>query len=62
MVDAGLAASRSDARRLAEQGGLRVNDLAALDPLRVITAQDLSADGTIKLQAGKKKIVLVHVV
>jgi tyrosyl-tRNA synthetase len=58
-TDAGLAASRSEARRLAQGGGLRVNDVAEADGQRNVTAADLNADGVIKLAAGKKKIVLV---
>jgi tyrosyl-tRNA synthetase len=58
-ADAGLAASRSEARRLAQGGGLRLNDEAISDPMRLVTADDLNADGVIKLAAGKKKIVLV---
>jgi tyrosyl-tRNA synthetase len=57
-ADAGLAASRGEARRLAQGGGLRVNDKAETDANRTLTAADL-ADGVIKLAAGKKKIVLV---
>jgi tyrosyl-tRNA synthetase len=56
--DAGLAASRGEARRLAQGGGLRVNDKAEADANREVTAADL-VDGVIKLAAGKKKIVLV---
>ena len=56
--DAGLAASRGEARRLAQGGGLRVNDKAETDANRTITAADL-VDGVVKLAAGKKKIVLV---
>jgi tyrosyl-tRNA synthetase len=59
-VDAGLAASRSDARRLATGGGLRLNDVAEPDGQRMITLADLNADGVIKLAAGKKKIILVR--
>ncbi|MEY4250785.1 MAG: hypothetical protein RJA87_2418 [Pseudomonadota bacterium] len=59
VVDAGLAASRSDARRLAQGGGLRVNNEPASDGARVLTLTDLTADGVIKLAAGKKKIVLI---
>jgi len=57
-VDAGLAASRGEARRLAQGGGLRVNDVAEVDGARVISSGDL-VDGVIKLAAGKKKLVLV---
>lgn len=59
-VDAGLAGSRSDARRLAQGGGLRVNDAAENDGQRLVTLADVSADGVIKLAAGKKKIVLIR--
>ena len=58
-ADAGLAASRGEARRLAQGGGLRVNDTAETDANRTLTAADL-VDGVIKLAAGKKKIVLVR--
>jgi tyrosyl-tRNA synthetase len=57
-ADAGLAASRSEARRLAQGGGLRVNDAQETDANRTLTTADL-VDGVIKLAAGKKKIVLV---
>ena len=59
VADAGLAASRSEARRLAQGGGLRVNDKAEPDGQRIVTLADCNADGLIKLAAGKKKIVLV---
>ncbi|MBU1377750.1 MAG: tyrosine--tRNA ligase [Alphaproteobacteria bacterium] len=58
-VAAGLAGSKGEARRLAQGGGLRVNDKAEADANRVINAADL-ADGVVKLSAGKKKIVLVR--
>jgi tyrosyl-tRNA synthetase len=59
-VDAGLAASRSEARRLAQGGGLKLNDRAEPDAQRMITLGDLRPDGVLKLAAGKKKIVLVR--
>ena len=58
-ADAGLAASRGEARRLAQGGGLRVNDKAESDANRILDASDL-VDGVVKLAAGKKKIVLVR--
>ena len=58
-ADAGLATSRSEARRLAQGGGLRVNDAVEKDGQRVLTAADLGGDGVIKLAAGRKKIVLI---
>ncbi len=60
IADAGLASSRSDARRLAQGGGLKVNDKAESDAQRLLTLADLNADGVIKLAAGKKKIVLAR--
>ncbi len=58
-ADVGLAGSRGEARRLAQGGGLRVNDKAETDANRTVTAADL-VDGVVKLAAGKKKIVLVR--
>jgi tyrosyl-tRNA synthetase len=56
---AGLASSGGEARRLAQGGGLRLNDAAISDGGRLVTTKDLNADGVLKLAAGKKKIVLV---
>ncbi|WP_091738266.1 tyrosine--tRNA ligase [Phenylobacterium immobile] len=55
---AGLAGSRGEARRLAQGGGLRLNDKTEADANRLVTTADLS-EGVLKLAAGKKKIVLV---
>ena len=57
---AGLTQSNGEARRLAQGGGLRLNDAAINDGARLIEAGDLNADGVLKLAAGKKKIVLVR--
>ena len=51
--------ARAEARRLAQGGGLRLNDKAEADAQRTVTLADLGPDGVIKLAAGKKKIVLV---
>ncbi|MGN6424961.1 MAG: tyrosine--tRNA ligase [Asticcacaulis sp.] len=55
----GLTASNGEARRLAQGGGLRVNDVAISDGNQTISEADLNADGVIKLSQGKKKIFLV---
>ena len=60
VADAGLAGSRSEARRLAQGGGLRLNDKAEPDAQRMVTLADIGDGGAIKLAAGKKKIVLVR--
>jgi tyrosyl-tRNA synthetase len=58
-TQAGLSASNGEARRLAQGGGLRLNDVAESDAGRLVTLADANGDGVIKLAAGKKKIVLV---
>jgi tyrosyl-tRNA synthetase len=57
---AGLTASNGEARRMAQGGGLRLNDEAIADGARLIEASDVNADGVIKLAAGKKKLMLVR--
>ena len=57
---AALTASNGEARRLAQGGGLRLNDAAIPDGAHLIAETDLSPDGVLKLAAGKKKIVLVR--
>ena len=59
-VRAGLAGSKGEARRLAQGGGLRVNDAPVTDADVMVTVAHLNAEGVIKLAAGKKKIVLVR--
>ncbi|MFE9083559.1 tyrosine--tRNA ligase [Brevundimonas sp. NPDC003935] len=59
VTKAGLTASNGEARRLAQGGGLRLNDEAIADGARLIEDADVNADGVLKLAAGKKKIVLV---
>ena len=56
---AGLTASNGEARRLAQGGGLRLNDAPVADGAQPLVADDVR-DGVIKLAAGKKKIVLVR--
>jgi tyrosyl-tRNA synthetase len=53
--DAGAAASRSDARRKIEQGGVRVSGERLVDPARVLTA------GRYELNVGKMFRVLLIV-
>ncbi len=59
---AGLAASNGEARRLIRQGGGRINDRAVGDETRTVTLDDVSAEGVIKLSAGKKRHALVRAV
>jgi tyrosyl-tRNA synthetase len=59
---AGLAASNGQARRLIKGGGARINDCMVADEMEPVTVADLSADGLIKLSAGKKRYALVRAV
>ncbi len=59
LVEAGLAKSKGEARKLVQQGGARINDVAIQKADAVIRKRDFE-DGYIKLSAGKKKHVLVR--
>jgi tyrosyl-tRNA synthetase len=54
LVECGLCASRSEARRMVRQAGVRVNGVVIDDEGRVLTARDVS-EGRIRLQVGKKR-------
>jgi tyrosyl-tRNA synthetase len=56
----GLAASNGEARRLIKGGGGRINDTTVADETRLVTLTDVSAQGIIKLSAGKKKHAIVR--
>ncbi|MGZ8371304.1 MAG: tyrosine--tRNA ligase, partial [Caulobacteraceae bacterium] len=58
---AGLTGSNGEARRLAQGGGLRINDQPVADAGAVVDMEAF-ASGALKLAAGKKKIVLVKLV
>jgi tyrosyl-tRNA synthetase len=58
-VQAGLAASNGEARRLIRSGGARVNDATVTDEALMISLSDLR-DGAIKLSAGRKQHRLVR--
>ncbi|MBT5414020.1 MAG: tyrosine--tRNA ligase, partial [Rhodospirillaceae bacterium] len=60
LMEAGLCASKSEARRLIRGGGGRVNDVAVEDEARIVGPDDLDADGAIKLSAGRKRHALVR--
>jgi tyrosyl-tRNA synthetase len=61
LVRAGLAASKSEARRLVQGKGAKLNDAAVDDETLRVTDANLSSDGTLKLTAGKKRHALVKV-
>ncbi|GAB5503269.1 tyrosine--tRNA ligase [Pyruvatibacter sp.] len=58
LVEAKLSASTSEARRLVQGGGVRINDDQVSDWRRSLGEDDMR-DGAIKLSAGKKRHVLI---
>ena len=53
MATAGLAASKGEARRLVQQGGVSVNDVKVTDPATTLSEADF-ADGAAIIKKGKK--------
>ena len=60
LVQAGLAASNGEARRLIKGGGGRVNDVAIADELATVALDAVNADGVVKLSAGRKRHALLR--
>jgi tyrosyl-tRNA synthetase len=58
-VKAGVASSNGEARRLIQNNGLKINDVAVNDATANVSASDASSSGAIKISSGKKKHVLV---
>jgi tyrosyl-tRNA synthetase len=58
-VQAGFASSTSEARRHIKGGGLKVNDVVVVDEKMILTPDNVTDDGVIKLSLGKKKHVLL---
>jgi tyrosyl-tRNA synthetase len=57
---AGLSPSGSEARRLIQGGGARLNDETLSGELTLITLGDVGPSGAIKLSAGRKRHALVR--
>jgi tyrosyl-tRNA synthetase len=55
-VYSGLVPSKSEARRLVQQGGATINDRKIDDEKSVIDASWLDKDGALMLRAGKKRV------
>jgi len=60
VVHAGLAKSKSEARRAIEQGGIYVNQQRVKDPARKIASVDWLTGGTLLLRKGKKDYALLR--
>jgi tyrosyl-tRNA synthetase len=58
-VKANVASSNGEARRLIQNNGLKINDVAVSDPAANVAASDASSSGAIKVSSGKKKHILV---
>lgn len=61
LVETGFAASKGEARRLVQGGGIKCNDNTVSDDKFTVRESDLTSDGYIKLSAGKKRHALVKV-
>lgn len=54
LVDTKLCATRSEARRMIEQGGVSVNDVKVTDVRQIFTTNDFDSDGELIIKKGKK--------
>jgi tyrosyl-tRNA synthetase len=59
-VALGMASSKSEGRRLVEQGGVRLNDQPVLTVHASIRGSDLGDSGTARLSVGKKRHALIR--
>ena len=62
LYEAGLAESRTEARKLIKGGGGRLNDQLIAGDTATVGERDLDSSGTLKLSAGRKRHVLVRAV
>ncbi len=60
LVEAGVARSKSDARRLVESGGVYLNNARATDAAMVLTPDDLASEHILVVRKGKKSYHLVR--
>ncbi len=59
-VQSGLSSSKGEVKRLIKGGGAKLNDVSISDQELIVTDNDLTKDGYIKLSSGKKKHALVR--
>ncbi len=50
----GLASSKSDARRILKNRGIKINDKVIEDEKKIVSLKDFSNNNYIKLSVGKK--------
>ena len=56
-----LVSSNSEARRLINNGGARINDISISDEEMMLGVDDLNAAGLIKLSSGKKRHIIIRI-
>jgi tyrosyl-tRNA synthetase len=61
VIRAGLATSKSEARRAIEQGGIYVNQERVQDVSKALESRDWVAGGNLLLRKGKKEFALLRV-
>jgi tyrosyl-tRNA synthetase len=59
VVALGMAASKSEARRLVDQGGVKLNDRPVTSAAAIVSAADLDERGMARLAVGKKRHGLI---
>jgi tyrosyl-tRNA synthetase len=59
-LEAGFVTSTSEARRQIKGGAIRVNDVVVTDEKRLLTLDDVTPEGVIKLSFGKKRHALLR--
>jgi tyrosyl-tRNA synthetase len=59
VVALGMAASKSEARRLIEQGGVKLNDEPVRSATATVSSADLDERGTARIAVGKKRHGLI---
>jgi len=62
MTAVGASASNGEARRLVQQGAVRINNAAVGDPARVVTPADLAGETIVVLRAGRRRQFLARFV
>jgi tyrosyl-tRNA synthetase len=60
LTDAGATASNAEARRLVNQGAVRLNNAKVEDPTRTLGPDDLASPSTMVLRLGKKRYLLAR--
>jgi tyrosyl-tRNA synthetase len=61
LVEAGLCTSKSEARRLIQGNGARLNDSPVSEMAFMVSSTSLLSEGYLKLSSGKKKHAIIYV-